>query len=538
MRVHPGGLHSVRACLLARCRSIRPGILPHAPLRIAADATSLVHRALRIGSGRLALPAAVLSASLVASVAWGAASAADAAGAVTAEPSANVPPIPNYTKVCAATLDTSSLCLRLTLGAIDRARQAEHLGPMQLPGSFVQMSVPQQVLVAVNLERVDRGLPPFVGMPVSLLAAAQSAASRGEDPSPVAGFDHQKANWIGDPNNGLDVDYQWMYNDGPGSGLPRCTAAGGSGCWVDRRIVLGSYGGGTQGTPVMAAALDPGGDTAADDRGGPSLAVVFASSPSTGASASEPLSITWVQLNQGVASLAPLAKIPKNESSSGIPNPVHNVAADPDYANACATSGTDSSARCIQATLAAIDHARSLEGVGPMVLPANYGQLGIAEQLFVAINLERVDRGLTPFVGMTTALDANAQKGANTANDPPDAGSAYVQTDGEWSGGNSNGLDAVYGWMYDDGFNSGNLDCPKTTSPGCWGHRTGILDDFGSDGVLVMGCAFNPTGDNNKGDVRGPSMASTLALTYQKPTSFVYTWAQALAAMPGAGGAS
>ena len=115
-----------------------------------------------------------------------------------------------------------------------------------------------------------------------------------------------------------------------------------------------------------------------------------------------------------------------------------------------------------------------------MVLPADFAQMSIPEQLFVAVNLERVDRGLPAFGGLTAALNRNAQKGADDANDPPDPGQAYDLDDAEWAGGSSNGLDAVYGWMYDDGFDSGNLDCLHRGAAGCWGHRKGILDDFGS----------------------------------------------------------
>ena len=66
-----------------------------------------------------------------------------------------------------------------------------------------------------------------------------------------------------------------------------------------------------------------------------------------------------------------------------------------------------------------------------MVLPANFAQMSISEQLFVAVNLERVDRGLPAFGGLTTALDRNAQEGADDANDPPDPGQAYDLDDAQ-----------------------------------------------------------------------------------------------------------
>ena len=66
------------------------------------------------------------------------------------------------------------------------------------------------------------------------------------------------------------------------------------------------------------------------------------------------------------------------------------------------------------------------------------------------------------------------------------------------AGGSSNGLDAVYGWMYNDGFNSGNLDCEHRGAAGCWGHRKGILDDFGSGPNLAMGAAIAVNSDMHR----------------------------------------
>jgi hypothetical protein len=90
--------------------------------------------------------------------------------------------------------------------------------------------------------------------------------------------------------------------------------------------------------------------------------------------------------------------------------------------------------------------------------------------------------------------------------------------------------------MYDDGYNSGNLDCPRRNAPGCWGHRKGILDDFGSGADLVMGAAYDTASDVHDGDVGGTSMAVTLAVQSPPPSSLIYTWAQVLATMPGGTG--
>jgi hypothetical protein len=273
----------------------------------------------------------------------------------------------------------------------------------------------------------------------------------------------------------------------------------------------------------MGAAEDPTGDTQLDDKGGPSMAIVIA----VGA-AGAALTSSWAQARAaiGTDTLAPLASAPLGVSATGIPDPAHTEPADPDYEQSCADHGLDDSAGCLSAILAAVNHARAAEGVKPMVLPPGFAKMSPAVQMFVTTNLERVDRGLPPFVGLTTAMDANSAKGAATANDPPNPPNT-LGDDTEWSGGSVNGLDADYGWMYDDGRGSGNVDCPRTGGSGCWGHRHGILDNFGPVGTMVMGAAYDPHGDNAaNGWAGGTSMAMTLAVQLNPPKSYVITWAQ------------
>jgi hypothetical protein len=445
-----------------------------------------------------------------------------------ANPAHSVYPAPDYTNVCAPIgADSSSPCLRITLQAVDAARAGEGLRPMVLPADFPQLSVPEQLFVAIDRERVDRGLPPFAGLTAQLNADAQRGASSASlPPRPGHSYDAADTEWIGAVDNGLDAVYQWMYDDGRGSGVPGCSATDRSNCWADRQIVLDRFGGRRL---VMGAAFDPSADTSSD-RGGSSLAATLA------VNGTRPRNyvFTWQDAQAAMrrGTLRPLRSIPRSESTTGISDPKGNVAPVPDFTRACASSGFDDSARCIGAALAAINHAHALEGVRPMVLPAGFAQLSIPNQLFVAVDLERVDRGLPPFGGLIAPLNENAQQGANDANDPPEPGQAYVLEDAEWAGGSSNGLDAVYGWMYDDGYNSGNLDCRRRSDAGCWGHRKGILDDFGSGPNLVMGAADDISTDTHRGDHGGTSMAVTLAVAGAPTRSYTYSWAQAQAAEP------
>jgi hypothetical protein len=450
-------------------------------------------------------------------------------GAGLSDPSQSVSPAPDYPDVCAPLgADTSTTCLRITLEAIDTARASEGVRPMALPSDFPRLTVPEQLFVAIDGERVDRGLTPFTGLTTALDLDSRRGADAAQLPSPPGhAYTSIATEWIGAVDNGLDADYQWMYDDGPDSGVPGCTRTRTSGCWADRQIVLHRYG---SRHLAMGAGFDPTGDTSPGDRNGSSLAATLAvdSEPTTA------YAYTWKEALAAMAAgrLQPLRSIPSSASDTGIPDPDANVAPVPDYPRRCAVSGLDDSPACIDAVLAAINHAHALEGVRPMVLPSGFAQLSVPEQLFVGVNLERVDRGLPPFGGLTTALNSNAQRGADDANDPPDPGPAYDLDDGEWAGGSSNGLDAVYGWMYDDGFDSGNLDCLHRGAPGCWGHRKGILDDFGSGANLAMGAAVDTTGDSHRGDGGGTSMAITLAVASAPVRSFTYRWSQVVAALP------
>src|SRR5271169_1921186 len=79
-----------------------------------------------------------------------------------------------------------------------------------------------------------------------------------------------------------------------------------------------------------------------------------------------------------------------------VPDPARSVVAKPDYDQACAPSGLDSSDTCVEVTLQAIDNARAAEGVKAMALPSDFARLPVPEQVFAVVNAERVDRGLPP----------------------------------------------------------------------------------------------------------------------------------------------
>ena len=164
-----------------------------------------------------------------------------------------------------------------------------------------------------------------------------------------------------------------------------------------------------------------------------------------------------------------------------IGDPAQNVPPSPAYWTLCLQQGP-SSQQCTDTIVQAIDNARALEGVGPMVLPSDFASLTAAQQTFVVSNLERVDRGLPPVAGMVDSLNTLASDAAANDADPMLSGWTVgpFQVNG-WSSiwaGDLNALAADYDWMYNDGWGpqgSYNLDCQSATASGCWGHRHAIL---------------------------------------------------------------
>lgn len=192
----------------------------------------------------------------------------------------------------------------------------------------------------------------------------------------------------------------------------------------------------------------------------------------------------------------------------------------PDFLRSCSDTGYDDSAQCVNNTVAAIDNARAQEGLPGMTLPTNWTSLTPQQQSFVATNLERTVRDLSPLSAMATAVDQDAQQAAAAAQDPSvPADFPYSQWAGAWAGELGNPLEAMYLWMYDDGEGSGNLDCTPSVTWGCWKHRDTILSVM-SCTPCVMGAGFAP------GAYQGmPSITVLLVNTSGSPESD-FTWQQ------------
>ena len=160
-------------------------------------------------------------------------------------PAATIQPSPNYVAACDAS-GTSTLCRDQALAALDNARALEGLPPLALPPIFWSLSPAEQLFVVVNEERTARGEAPFAGLTSALDSIAQSAAIGQTDPWPSSwtiASDNVQA-WGGNlavDQNVLTATYDWMYNDGYGSGNADCTSPTAAGCWGHRDNILATW---------------------------------------------------------------------------------------------------------------------------------------------------------------------------------------------------------------------------------------------------------------------------------------------------------
>ena len=235
-----------------------------------------------------------------------------------------------------------------------------------------------------------------------------------------------------------------------------------------------------------------------------------------------------VPSTSGSAPSATAGTTPPPESAPGgslLPpaNPVYNIPPAPDFLWSCSEHVVDESTGCTDAALDAVDHARALEGLPPMVLPTQWAALTPARQLFVVTNLERTARGLAPLAGESAALDQAAAVGAATGDDAtPPAGFPVMHWGANWAGEIGNPLEVMYFWMYDDGPGSPNVTCGPGTASQCWGHRDNVLLSLSCSSCLI-GVAADPSGW-----LGTPAWSEILADTSPlEPT--VYTWADVLA---------
>ena len=198
----------------------------------------------------------------------------------------------------------------------------------------------------------------------------------------------------------------------------------------------------------------------------------------------------------------------------------------------------NSSRRCTDLVLTAVNQAQAAEHLKSFTLPSNYFGLSATKQLFVLVNLARISLGVPPLVGLSPYLSAAATQAAQQAEDPsfrssygpvdvwlPPGGGMYA-FGGAWAGDSVNSVAALFGWLYDDGWGgpkaTWNFDCTSPTASGCWGHRDELLGEWAgtrcTDCIAGAGYA-SPAARSWK-----ESYDFLLVRPTQFPTPLVFTW--------------
>lgn len=168
------------------------------------------------------------------------------------------------------------------------------------------------------------------------------------------------------------------------------------------------------------------------------------------------------------------APAPRPAPTVGVADP--SVSVQPSAAFSADCNGMGSAAVCNSAALASINSARAGEGLGPLVLPANFNSLDAVGQLIAVTNAERTSRGL-PAMTANASLNAMAGAGAQAGNDP--SGPAGYSWGSNITWGYTTALAADFAWMYDDGPGGTNIGCKAAGQSGCWDHRHNILAPWG-----------------------------------------------------------
>ena len=183
-------------------------------------------------------------------------------------------------------------------------------------------------------------------------------------------------------------------------------------------------------------------------------------------------------------------------------------------------------AQCINAGVYYLDKARSRAGLPPYALPANFASLSPTRQLFILVNLDRIQYGLPPFPGMTAKLNHDAfVSGVWVADDPHPSNTTGLNTWWPgWAGAFYNAPMAYEGWVWDDGLGSNNPRCTPTDHSRCWGHRHSVLWRFPAGSVLAMGLAAGRDSHHHRGYAY--LFVGGNAGSYRP--AYTYTWKQAV----------
>ncbi len=221
---------------------------------------------------------------------------------------------------------------------------------------------------------------------------------------------------------------------------------------------------------------------------------------------------------------------------TAVNSPGQSIDAVPAYTMQCQNAPTSS--QCQDNAIAALNNARAKMNQPAYNLPPGFESLSQPMQLLVLANSDRALYGLSAIAGLNATLNAIATAAANspTPADPvgPNSvdGAPMRAWTSNWAGGWTSALYVYYNWMYDDGPGSSNLDCPTASSPGCWGHRTNTLYNFGS-AFVAMGVGM---GTYNGGQTTFTELFEGVAAPVGVAAAIVTPIASQLVNVAGSGG--
>ncbi len=222
------------------------------------------------------------------------------------------------------------------------------------------------------------------------------------------------------------------------------------------------------------------------------------------------------------ASVLALACIASALAAWGGSDPAHNT---PIKQVPSSCKSAPSGKQCVNAGVYYLDKARSRAGLPPYALPANFASLSGSRQIFILVNLDRIQYGLMPYPGMTAKLNHDAfVSGVWVADDPHPSNSADLNTWWPgWAGSFYNAPMAYEAWVWDDGLGAQNPRCTPTDHSRCWGHRHSVLWKFPAGSVLAMGAAAGRSSSHH----RGYAYLFVGGNSGYKP-AYTYTWKQAV----------
>ncbi len=157
-------------------------------------------------------------------------------------PTQNMPA--DFYSLCAVEGSNSTGCAQAILNETNAAVTSQGGQPFYLPPDYTSLSSDEQLFLLTNLDRGAFGLGLVAGLNATLTADAQLGADNLTDPNVSFPFAYTDMGWNGnwaDDINPLASNFNWMFDDGPGSGNIDCTTADPKGCWGHRDNLLTNW---------------------------------------------------------------------------------------------------------------------------------------------------------------------------------------------------------------------------------------------------------------------------------------------------------